>query len=93
MSYFKTNYFNPTVSLANFLIFENVHLYKDYNSSSSFNYENLFATYEPSKNPTTDPPSNSLFYLDNIKNLVKVGKNTPNIITHTEWIYNVTFIL
>jgi hypothetical protein len=45
------------------------------------NYEHLFLTYDIyTQNPQSDPPANSLFYLENFQKLVSLGMNTPNIL-------------
>ena len=93
ISYFKTNYFNPTVSLANFNTFSNVNLYAVFNTSSSSNFENLFETYDTDTFVGSNPPVDSLFNLDNMKSLVDLGMAAPNIITNTSENYNVTFTL
>ena len=93
ISYFKTNYFNPTVSVANFNTFSNVNLYAVYNTSSTLNYENLFETYDTDTFVGSNPPVDSLFNLDNMRSLVDLGMAAPNIITNTSENYNVTFTL
>lgn len=57
------------------------------------NYENLFLLYNQTLGPTSDPPSNSLFDLDNLKMLINLGKNTTNIMVDTSAIYDVDFTL
>jgi len=43
-------------------------------------WESLFYTYDMSTgNIYSDPPTNSLFNLDNMKQLVSLGQSTPNI--------------
>ena len=93
ISYFKTNYFNPTVSFANFNTFSNVNLYAVFNTSSSSNFENLFETYDTDTFVGSEPPADSLFNMDNMISLVNLGMAAPNIITNTSENYNVTFTL
>jgi hypothetical protein len=93
ISYFKTNYFNPTVSLANFNTFSNVNLYAVFNTSSNSNFENLFETYDTDTFVGSEPPADSLFNMDNMISLVNLGMAAPNIITNTSENYNVTFTL
>lgn len=54
----------------------------------------MFLTYDIySNDPTTDPPTNSLFNLANFQALVKLGLETPNILTNTTVTYGVDFSL
>lgn len=58
------------------------------------NYENLFATYDIlSGNVRSEPPSNSLFNLNNFQMLVDLGMSTGNIMANTSLIYGVDFQL
>ena len=41
----------------------------------------------------TNPPVDSMFYLDNMRDLVDLGMAAPNIITNTSENYNYTFTL
>jgi len=57
------------------------------------NYENLFLTYDIfSNDPTSAPPSNSLFNMNNMMALTALGMSTPNILTSSA-VYGVDFEL
>lgn len=93
MSYFKSAYFNTVASQANVEAFQFVQLYNN-DLFTNVNYEHLFLTYDIySQDPTTDPPTNSLFNLANFQALVTLGLETPNILTNTTVTYGIDFDL
>lgn len=52
------------------------------------NYEHLFATYDvTSKDPTTAPPTNSLFNMNTMQQFLALGSQTQNIATDNTLIY------
>ena len=91
--YFKTNYFNVLANLQNQVTFSPVNLYGAFYSTIESNYENLFVTFDTTVGVGTEPPTNSLFNLNNMQTLVDLGMTTPNILTNTTEIYNTTFTL
>lgn len=94
ISYFKTDYFNVNANATNVAVFANVNLYND-ETIDFLNYEHLFLTFDIySKNVKSDPPSNSLFNMDNMKCLIELGMSTPNILTtDVNMIYGLDFTL
>jgi hypothetical protein len=79
--------------LQNQATFLGVNLYNSFYSSSSTNFENLFATYDVSIGVGSEPPANSLFNLVNFQTLVELGETTPNILVETSLIYGTDFTL
>jgi len=58
------------------------------------NFEYLFATYNTTATPSSDPPSNSLFNIQNMQTLVNLGTAAPNILTTNQTaVYGVDFLL
>jgi hypothetical protein len=88
-----TNYFDTVANSANQLLFDSVPMYGCAYSSLCTNYENLFVTYTPGGAYNSDAPSNSLFNINNMQQLVALGMNTPNILTNTTATYNTDFNL
>jgi len=79
---------------ANAAIFNSVSMSTcDTPPACSSTYANLFYTYDVSSSVGTDPPSNSLFHIENMQILVDLGMSTPNILTNSSATYNVTFTL
>jgi hypothetical protein len=70
-----------------------VFFYRDFYSSLTPNYDYLFATFDTSVAPGTEPPANSLFNMQNMRMLVQLGKSTPNICTDNTLIYDSNFTL
>lgn len=93
ISYWKSAFFNQIASQENIDAFQFVQLYNN-ELFDYVNYEHLFLTYDIySQDPTTDPPTNSLFNLANFQALVKLGLETPNILTDTTITYGIDFDL
>jgi len=73
MSYWHTAYFNTIANGDNQGAFATVNLFVD-DTIQGVNFEHLFLTYDIySNNPTSAPPSNSLFDLNNFKTLLSLG--------------------
>lgn len=71
ISYFKSAYFtSANTAQANVDTFSTVELYNN-DFLTGVNYEHLFLTYDIyTNNPASAPPSNSLFYMENMMSLV-----------------------
>lgn len=91
--YFKTNYFNNVANSDNVLTFQNVNLYNSYYSTIAVNFEYLFATYNVTTGVGSEPPTNSLFNMENMQALVSLGQTTPNILVETNQTFGVNFTL
>jgi hypothetical protein len=91
--YWFSRVFKLTTNAQNVAAFTGVNMYVDPSLTDS-NYEHLFLTYDIfSGDPTSDPPSNSLFDLTNFQMLVDLGVNTPNIMWDSSLVYGVNFFL
>jgi len=71
--YFRTNYFNTIVNANNAAYFANVNFYNSFYSTGMPNFETLFVTYNLASGIGSNPPSNSMFNVANMKQLVKLG--------------------
>ena len=92
-SSFMTN-FTSTASPANVAAMSGVSLSScatPPNCPTSF--ENLFYTYDVNQYVGSDPPTNSLFYIKNMQDLVTLGMSTPNIYTSLDQTYGLSFNL
>lgn len=93
ISYWHTAFFNQIASQDNIDAFQFVQFYNN-ELFTNVNYEHLFLTYDIySQDPTTDPPTNSLFNLANFQLLVTKGLSTPNILADPTLTYGVDFDL
>lgn len=92
ISYFHDVYFNSIVNQANFETFQSVKLFVS-ELDPTVNYEHLFLLYDLAKGPSSNPPSNSLFDLENLKTLINLGQGTINILSNTTAVYGVDFFL
>jgi len=81
MYYWHTEYFDNTADIANVNAFQGINLFVD-QATPGVNYEHLFLTYDIyTNNPTSAPPSNSLYDLANFQQLLALGQSTPNILS------------
>lgn len=81
ISYFHDVYFNSVVNQLNVDTFQSVKLFAS-EIDPTVNYENLFLLYDLAEGPSSNPPSNSLFDLENLKTLINLGQGTINILTN-----------
>ena len=92
MPYFKNYTLSYQLSSANWAIFESVNLYNNV-SEPGTNFENLFCNYDLTSGVFSEPPSNSLFNIQNMQQLVSLGESTANIMVNTTETFNSSFTL
>jgi hypothetical protein len=92
MKFFQSYPLQTYTNTANYAIFSAVNMYST-SMAAGTNYEYLFLTYNLTEGEGSEPPSNSLFNVANMQMLVELGESTPNIMTNSSEIYNVTFAL
>ena len=80
------------MSVANCAHFADVNMYRD-SSDDSVNMEYLWNLADPF-NEGGDPPENSLFNLDTLKELIQLGLSTPNLVyDDKDLVYELNFTL
>lgn len=62
-------------------------MYNSFYSTASPNYESLFEEYDITLGVGSNPPSDSLYNIANMKQLVKLGNAAPNILTDPTLVY------
>lgn len=91
--YWYNRFFKLAVNQANVAAFSGVQMFVDPAQTNS-NYEHLFLTYDiASGDVNSNPPSNSLFDLNNFQQLVELGLTSPNILLDSSLIYGQNFQL
>lgn len=70
ISYFHAAYFDTVANPQNVDTFSTTKFYNEYYSAQGPNFDYLFATFDTTIGPGTEPPPNSLYNLENMKTLV-----------------------
>jgi hypothetical protein len=85
--YWKNFYFLQNINSDNMAIFEPIKMYVSM-SDPSMNYEHLFNL---TNSEGGDPDSSSLFNVQTLKELIRMGEALPNIIKSQDETYGITF--